>query len=286
MIQTHVLLSEGAPNLHNISSKYTLDPRSRLTHNPMLMFLIMNSLSLRTQTPLPRLTRPNIPKRSSRNPRPGSTRHLDLRIQLINLLQCKTLGLINHKVHKRNTQKAAREPDEKDLALQIRVSWAEIDEIRCRVGDGPVEEPVRGRRHRETFCADFEREDLACYDPGDRTPGGREEEDVDADEGDGGALGGEVEGEGEASDGVLAGVDGAEGGNDELRDAHPDGAGEEEGAAAEFVDGVEAGDGGADVYGGGDHGDYEGVFDAGVGEVGGAVVEDEVDSGKLHSVSC
>jgi hypothetical protein len=272
-------LSEGVRSITQTHSQPRSDLRTRLIHTHM--FLIMHHLSLRPQSSLARLTGPNIPKRRRRNPGPTPARHLDLRIQLIDLFQGQAFCLIDHKIHKRDTQKTTGEPDKKDFGLEICVSVAEIHEIRCGVGDRPVKEPICGGRHGETFSADFEGKDLACDDPGDGSPGRREEEDVDADEGDGGALGGDVQGEGEACDGVLTGVDGAEGCDDELGDTHANGTGEEEGSPAEFVDGVETGDGGSDVYGGCDHADNEGVFDAGIGKVSGAVVKNEINPGKL-----
>lgn len=85
----------------------------------------------------------------------------------------------------------------------------------------------------------------------------------------------------DAAGGVLAGGCCAEDGDEELGDAHADGAPEEDGAAAPFLDGVEAREGGGDVNAVGDEADDEGVLEAGVLEELGAVVEDEVDAGEL-----
>ena len=203
-----------------------------------------------------------------------------LAVQLIHLLEGKALGLVDHKVHKRDAEEAAAAPDEEDLGLQVGVARAVVDQVRGGVGDGPVEQPVGGGGHGEGLGADLEGEDLAGDDPGAGAPGRGEEEDVDADEGDGGLLGGLVVDDDDAV-GVLAGGGGAEDGNEELRDAHADGAPEEDGAAAPFLDGIEAGEGGADVDAVGDQTDGEGVLEAGVLEELGAVVENEVDAGEL-----
>lgn len=80
---------------------------------------------------------------------------------------------------------------------------------------------------------------------------------------------------------VLTGGEGAAHGYDELRDAHANSAPEQERPTAPFVNGIHARDGGSDVDGGGDHGDDEAAGYAGILEVLGAVVEDEVDASKL-----
>lgn len=206
-------------------------------NNLILMLLV---ISARAQPTLLRLTSPNITERSRRDPRAGFTRNLDLRIELIDLLQRKALGLVDHEVDEGDTQEAACEPDEEDLGLEVRVAGAKVDEVGGGVGDGEVEEPVGGRGNGETLCADFEREDLAGDDPGDGAPGGGEEEDVDADEGDGGALGVVVERERLSCDWILTAVDGTKRCDDELTDTHSYCSGEEEWSAAKFINGVEA----------------------------------------------
>jgi hypothetical protein len=109
--------------------------------------------------------------------------------------------------------------------------------------------------------------------PGDRTPGGGEEEDVDADECDTGFLCLEVVHK-DVSLCVLAGRGSAENSDDELRDGHADGAPEKERSTTPLVDCVKTGEGGDDVYGTGDHADDKGLFDTGILEELGAVVED------------
>jgi hypothetical protein len=161
---------------------------------PRLLFM-STIRSLRAQTALSRNRSPDLRESSSGSPTHTLTRNLNLSIQLVDLLKGKTLRLIDHHVNEGNTQKAASEPDEEDLGLEICITRAPIDEIGCGVGDRPVQEPVGGRSHRERLGSDFEREDLAGNDPGDGAPGRGEEEDVDADEGDGCLLSSEILGE-------------------------------------------------------------------------------------------
>ena len=107
-------------------------------------------------------------------------RHLG--IQLIHLLQTQPLRLIYHRVHKHRTDSAARAPDIENLRLEVRIARPSINQVRRRVRDRPVEQPVGGGGHAEAFGAGFQREDLAGHDPGEGTPGRRKKEDVDADE--------------------------------------------------------------------------------------------------------
>lgn len=148
-------------------------------------------------------------------------------------------------------------------------AWAE--EWKDLLSDCPVKEPVGRGGHGERLGADLEREDLAGDDPGDGSPGAREEEDVDADEGDHGVLS------------CLIGCahNGTSDSDDELADSHADGAEEEEVAATPLLNHPETGEGGGDVDGRGDHRNDEGVAEPCVLEELGTVVEDEVDTSKL-----
>lgn len=107
-----------------------------------------------------------------------------------------------------------------------------VHEVWCRIGDGKVQEPVGRRGHGEGLGPHFEREELACNDPCDRTPAGREVVDVDADESDGSALCGEI----------LRARHRACDGYDELADTHSGGTPEEEVATAKFLDEIETGE--------------------------------------------
>lgn len=132
------------------------------------------------------------------------------------------------------------------------------------------EHTVRSRSHRQTLSADLEREDLARDHPGDRSPRRGKEKDEDADEGNARLLRGDVMHNDFPRD-VLGGGGCAKDGDEKLRDGHADGAPEEERAAPELVDSVQAGERRADVDSAGDHLDHEGVGDARVLEVLGPV---------------
>lgn len=233
---------------------------SRMLPTPLLI-----SLSLKLSQVIPTLnisrhiTHISIMHRRLPTNRVPSPRNLS--IELINLLERKTLSLIDASIHEKRTDKAEPAPDEEHLGLQVRVSGSAVHHVRGSVGDGPVEEPVGCGRDGETLCAGLEGEEFAGYDPGDGAPGGGEEEDVDADEGD----------EDFVCDGGGGGC--ADDGDDQLGDAHADGTEHEEWAATPFLDHVEAGEGGDDVDDVGDKGDDEGVLDARVLEKSGAVVD-------------
>jgi hypothetical protein len=134
-----------------------------------------------------------------------------------------------------------------------------------------VPEPVGGGGETDTTGADGDREDLADDDPGTGTPGGGEEEDVDADECDEGAGGVGIVGKGSSN-----------GTDDELADDHAESTPDKDSAAAETLNGPEGDGGRAHVDNGEDHGDQEGVLDGvqGLQEDSG-VVEDEVYTSPL-----
>lgn len=123
-------------------------------------------------------------------------------------------------------------------------------------------------------CKEHVREDLANDDPGTRAPGGSEEEDVDADESNHGAL----------SVGVTVhavGSSSAGDSDDEFADAHANGTPDEQRATTELLNGPEGDRGGTDVDDGGDHGDQESVLKADELEEDSGVIKDEVDTSPL-----
>lgn len=215
-----------------------------------------------------------------RNPLGGlaSTRYFG--IELVDLFQTEIFGFVDEEPDVSDADEAGGEPDKEDLGLEVGEALAVVDQIGGGVGNGPVEEPVGGGGHAERLGASGKGEDFAGDDPCERAPGAGEEEDEDADKGHGGLLPGHVLDE-DVAVFTLACGQGAADGDDELRDTHADGAGEEERATAPFVNGQEAGDGGDDVDGGGDHGNGEAAGDARVLEIPRAVVEDEVDAREL-----
>lgn len=208
----------------------------------------------------------------------ASTGHFG--VELVDLFQTETLGFVDEEPDVGNADEAGAEPDKEDLGLEVGEALAVVDQIGGGVGDGPVEQPVGGGGHAEGLGASGQGEDFAGDDPCQRAPGAGEEEDEDADKGHGGLLAGDVL-DVDVAVFALAGGQGAADGDDELGDTHADGAHEEERATAPSVNGQEAGDGGDDVDGGGDHGDGEAAGDARVLKVPRAVVEDEVDAREL-----
>lgn len=202
----------------------------------------------------------------------------DFGVELVDLFEGEALGLVDEAPDEEDADETAGGPDEEDAGLEAGVALAGVDEVGGGVGDGPVEEPVGGGGHGETLRTDLEGEELAGHDPGDGAPRAGEEEDVDADEGDEGIVGGLV-----ADDfgGPLGFFDSTCDGDDVLADAHTDGTKEEEAAATPFLDKVETGESGGDVDNVGDDRDDEGVGEAGVLEVLGSVIENEVDTSQL-----
>jgi hypothetical protein len=112
-----------------------------------------------------RHARPNLPKCCRRLPSRAFTRILDFSVKLIDLFESQALGFVDHKVDKRNAQEATGEPDEEYLGLQIGIAGPIVDQVWGGVGDGPIEEPVGGRCHREALGADLKGEQLSCYNP-------------------------------------------------------------------------------------------------------------------------
>lgn len=139
------------------------------------------------------------------------------------------------------------------------------------IADTEVPEPVGGGSHRHSLGTDVEREDFTSDDPGDWSPSGSEEGDVDADEGDEDLLSGQV---------VLR--DGnTDDGDDVLADEHTSGTDEEERTTTSPVDEPDTGNGHADVDDVGGNGDQERILNTRALEESRAVVEDEVDTGEL-----
>lgn len=203
-----------------------------------------------------------------------------LGVHLVNLFEREALGFINKEVDKGNADKAAAEPDEEDLGLEVGIAGAKVDEVGGRVGDGPVEQPVGGGRQGKAAGTVLEREDFAGDDPAQRAPSRSKEEDVDAHKGNAGLLGIHVMHE-NVTESILGGGGGAEHGNNQLADAHTDGAAQQQGAATPALHGPETGESGDDVDAGHDHLDDKGVADARVGEILGAIVKYKVDARQL-----
>ena len=72
---------------------------------------------------------------------------VDLGIQLVDLLERKTLGLVDHGPDEEDADEAASAPDEEDLGTQVGIARACVDHVRGGVSNTEVEEPVGGRGH-------------------------------------------------------------------------------------------------------------------------------------------
>jgi hypothetical protein len=64
-------------------------------------------------------------------------------------------------VNESDADETEASPDEEHLGLQVRISRTGINQIWCRVGNSPVQEPVGCSRHGEAFGTRLEREELA-----------------------------------------------------------------------------------------------------------------------------
>ena len=67
-----------------------------------------------------------------------------LAVELVDLLEGETLGLVDHGPDEEDADEAASAPDEEDLGTHIGVSWAGVDHVGSSVSDTEVEEPVGG----------------------------------------------------------------------------------------------------------------------------------------------
>jgi hypothetical protein len=131
------------------------------------------------------------------------------------------------------------------------------NEVWCNDTDDAVPEPVGRSRDSDTTRADGDGEDLADDDPGTRTPGGGEDGDVQADEGNHGTRG---VGVGWVFGSVLA-SGGTDDTDDELHDDHASGTVDQDGTTTELLNHPERCRGGEHVDEGGDETDQEGVLD-------------------------
>ena len=77
-----------------------------------------------------------------------------------------------------------RSPDEEHLDPETGVTGARVNQVGNGVDDNEVPEPVGSDREGHSFGTDIEREDFTGDYPGDGTPSGGEEGDVNADESD------------------------------------------------------------------------------------------------------
>jgi hypothetical protein len=185
---------------------------------------------------------------------------------LVNLFERQALGLGNEEISEEDASSTCRTPDEEDLGTQVALVL--VNHVGSDIADDKVPEPVGGGGKSNTLGTNRQREDLANDDPSGGTPGGSEEEDVDADEDDK-----------DIASGAGARSCGTDDGDDEFAEKHTNSAPDEERSATEAFNSPEGYRGGADVDSSSDHTNNEGaLWDMGLGEEGRAIVEDEVDT--------
>lgn len=179
---------------------------------------------------------------------PGRSPGVGLLEHTVDLFEGKPLCLGYEEVSVEEAHQAKGSPYPENLGAEVAVLG--VDHVGRDDGDDAVPEPIASGGETDTAAADLQREDFANEDPGAWTPGGGEEEDVDADKGDHGGDAGGV--------GV---VDGADDGDNVLADDHTGGTPDEKRTASEFLDGVKGDGGGAHVDEGSDQGNEERVGD-------------------------
>jgi len=119
-----------------------------------------------------------------------------------------------------------RSPNEEYLDLEASRVGPLVDQVGGCITDTKVPQPVGGNGEGHGLGTNVEREDLASNDPGDRTPGGGEKCNVDANESDQNLLSGRVRSrDRDANDG-----------DQELANAHPGGTDQEQPPPTEPLD--------------------------------------------------
>lgn len=205
----------------------------------------------------------------------------DLFVEQVDLFQAEALCLVDHTVDESDADEAAAEPDEENLGLEVGIALTKVDEVGSRVGNGPVEQPVGGGGDTERLGTSLERENLTSDNPGQGSPGGGKEEDVDADKGDGRLGCRFVVAVDLASDWVLDTGNGTGNSYNELGDSHTDGTEQQQWATSPFVSCIKTRDRGHNIDGRRDHGDDKLVLDTSALKVASSVVENEVDTSEL-----
>lgn len=72
-------------------------------------------------------------------------------VQLIDLFKRQALGLGDEEVGEDKTAETSSSPDEEHLGAQAGVSGSGFDQVRGRIADSPVPEPVGGGGHRHSL---------------------------------------------------------------------------------------------------------------------------------------
>lgn len=184
----------------------------------------------------------------------------------VNLFERQALGLGNEEISEEDASGTSCTPNEEDLGTQVALIL--VNHVGSDVTDDKVPEPVGGGGKSNTLGTNGQREDLANDDPSSGTPGGSEEEDIDADEDNK-----------DIASGAGARSCGTDDGNDEFTEEHTNSAPDEERSATEAFNSPEGYRGRADVDSSSDHANDEGaLWDMSLCEKGRAIVEDEVDT--------
>lgn len=194
---------------------------------------------------------------------------VNLFVHLIDILEGKTLSLVDECPDEGDTDEAASTPDKEDLCLQVGIARTFIDHIGGGETDSEVEKPVGSSGHGETLCTDLEREDLTSDNPCDGTPRDGKEENVEADESNENLVGN-----------ICEDCD-TDNSNNELADTHPNGSQQKKTAATKFLNEVKTGDSRYNIDQVGNETDEESILNTGVLEELGTIVENEVDTGQL-----
>jgi len=181
---------------------------------------------------------------------------------LVNLLQCKTLGLGHEEVGVDKGAGTETAPDEEDRRFEV--ASIGVDHVGSNNGDDSVPEPVGGCGEAHTSGADRERENLADQDPGTRSPSRGKEEDEDGNECNLGIDRRDVVGSALASSiqvGLVEADSNTNDGAEELADEHTSSSNDEERSPTELLNCVEGDGCRADVDQGEDQGDQESIAD-------------------------
>lgn len=187
-------------------------------------------------------------------------------VKLVDLLQRKTLGLVDGQECEQETQEVAASPDEEHVGTQVTLVW--VDHVWGRVSNGEVPQPVRSGTQSDGLSSGSQWEDLTDNDPSGRTPSGSEEGNEDAAEGNQDVLG-------------SAGVGSDTGdGNDELRQRHTGGTSQQDVSSTNDFHQQDTWDSRTDVDNVGGQRSGETVDTSGL-EESGTEVENEVDTSQL-----
>jgi len=206
-----------------------------------------------------------------------------LAVKKIDLLQRQSSHFGDEEVCENPATKTRRPPDEKHFHTQTRsfhavnTSGGLVDEVRRRITDSEIPQPIASYAEGHTLCANIEWEYFSGDNPDYRTPRDSVERNIYAYESDQHTLRSQVH--------RLVCLDVASSntnnGDDEFAETHPRGTDEQQAPAAHSVDELdtEYGRGGVDNIA--NDSDNESVIDPSGLEERSAVIENEIDAGKL-----